>query len=160
VDPLTGLFNRRGFEAIAAQHLKSAEHSTKASFLFYFDMNDFKVINDTWGHAAGDEALVKMGEVLRQSFRGTDVIARLGGDEFVALALSCGDVTNGVLARLRSELSAQNARSALAGQGYVLSTGVGIARFSPDAPRSLDSLLAAADRELYQDKRQAVRETA
>jgi diguanylate cyclase len=160
VDPLTGLFNRRGFEAIAAQHLKSAEHSTKASLLFYFDMNDFKLINDTWGHAAGDQALVTMGEVLRQTFRGTDVIARLGGDEFVALALSCGDVTNAVLARLRSELASHNARNALAGQGYVLSTGVGIARFSPDAPRTLDSLLAAADRELYQDKRLAVRETA
>ena len=160
VDALTGLFNRRGFEAVAAQQLKAAEHSTKASFLFYFDMNDFKVINDTWGHAAGDEALVKMGEVLRQTFRETDVVARMGGDEFVALALNCGEVTNAVLARLQSELAQQNARNALAGNGYVLSTGVGIARFSPDAPRSLDSLLAIADRELYQDKRMGARETA
>jgi diguanylate cyclase (GGDEF)-like protein/PAS domain S-box-containing protein len=160
VDPLTSLFNRRGFEAVATQRLQVAEHSTKASFLFYFDMNDFKAINDTWGHAAGDEALVKMGEVLRQTFRETDVVARLGGDEFVALALSCGEVTNVVLARLRAELAQQNARNALAGNRYVLSTGVGIARFSPEAPRSLHTLLAVADRDLYEDKRQGDRETA
>jgi len=160
VDALTGLFNRRGFEAVAAQRLKAAEHSTKATFLFYFDMNDFKVINDTWGHAAGDEALVKMAEVLRQTFRDTDVIARMGGDEFVALALNCGEVTNSVLARLRNELAQQNARTALAGGGYTLSTGVGIARFLPEAPRSLQALLASADRELYQDKRMGNLETA
>lgn len=160
VDALTGLFNRRGFEAVAAQQLKAAEHSTKASFLFYFDMNDFKAINDTWGHAAGDEALVQMAAVLRMTFRETDVIARMGGDEFVALALNCGEVTNAVLARLRSELTQQNARDSLAGKRYVLSTGVGIARFSPDAPRSLDALLAVADRELYQDKRMGGKQTA
>jgi diguanylate cyclase (GGDEF)-like protein/PAS domain S-box-containing protein len=160
VDSLTGLFNRRGFEAIAAQQLKSAEHSTKSSFLFYFDMNDFKAINDTWGHAAGDDALIKMGEVLRMTFRETDVIARMGGDEFVALALNCGEVTNAVLTRLRTELSQQNARNSLAGLDYELSTGVGIARFTPDSPRSLEALLAIADRELYLDKRQGNRETA
>jgi diguanylate cyclase (GGDEF)-like protein/PAS domain S-box-containing protein len=160
VDALTGLLNRRGFEEIAAHQLKTAEHSTKASFLFYMDMNDFKSINDTWGHAAGDEALGKLADVLRQTFRQTDVIARLGGDEFVALALNCGEVTNAVLARLRTELAQENARNALAGIGYVLSTGVGIARFSPEAPRSLESLLASADRELYLDKRQERRETA
>jgi diguanylate cyclase (GGDEF)-like protein/PAS domain S-box-containing protein len=160
VDPLTGLLNRRGFEAVAAQQLRAAEHSTKASLLFYFDMNDFKVINDSWGHAAGDEALVTMAEVLRQTFRQTDVIGRMGGDEFVALALNCGEVTNAVLARLRNELAQQNARIALAGNGYVLSTGVGIARFLPESPRSLNTLLAVADRELYQDKRLGNRETA
>jgi diguanylate cyclase (GGDEF)-like protein/PAS domain S-box-containing protein len=160
VDSLTGLFNRRGFEAIAAQQLKSAEHTTKASFLFYFDMNDFKVINDTWGHAAGDDALVKMAGVLRQTFRETDVIARMGGDEFVALALNCGEVANTVLARLRSEITQQNARNGLAGLGYTLSSGVGIARFMPESPRSLEALLATADRDLYEDKRLGGRETA
>ncbi len=160
VDSLTGLFNRRGFEAVAAQQLKNAEHTTKASFLFYFDMNDFKVINDTWGHAAGDDALVKMAGVLRQTFRETDVIARMGGDEFVALALNCGEVANTVLARLRSELAQQNARNGLAGLGYTLSSAVGIARFMPDAPRTLEGLLAIADRDLYEDKRLGGRETA
>jgi diguanylate cyclase (GGDEF)-like protein/PAS domain S-box-containing protein len=160
VDSLTGLFNRRGFEAIATQQLRSAEHTTKASILYYFDMNDFKAINDTWGHAAGDDALVKMAEVLRQTFRETDVIARMGGDEFVALALICGEVANTVLTRLRSELAQQNARNGLAGLGYTLSSGIGIARFMPESPRSLDALLAIADRDLYEDKRLGGRETA
>jgi diguanylate cyclase (GGDEF)-like protein/PAS domain S-box-containing protein len=159
VDPLTGLFNRRGFEAVAAQQLKAAEHSNKASFLFYFDMNDFKAINDTWGHAAGDAALVTMGETLRHVFRETDVVGRIGGDEFVALALNCGEVTDSVLERIREELGVANAHNFENGIGYVLSTGVGIARFSPDAPRSLGTLLSIADRDLYQDKRQK-RETA
>lgn len=160
VDSLTGLFNRRGFEAVAANHLKSAEHSTKPSLLFCFDMNDFKAINDTWGHAVGDAALVKMAEVLRATFRETDVIARMGGDEFVALALSCGDVTKTVISRLNAELTQQNARNMLSGQAYVLETGVGIARFSPENPRSLETLLATADRELYEDKRLGDRATA
>ena len=160
VDDLTGLFNRRGFESIADKHLKSAEHAMKSSFLFYFDMNDFKAINDTWGHAAGDEALVDMAEVLRLTFRDSDVIARLGGDEFVALALSCGEVTNGVLTRLQLELAQQNARNTLAGKGYLLATSVGMARFNPETPRSLEALLAVADRELYEDKRMLGRETA
>ncbi len=160
VDALTGLLNRRGFETIAAKHLKSAEHSTKSSYLFYFDMNGFKAINDTWGHAIGDEALVKMAEVLRQTFRERDIIARTGGDEFVALALSCGDVTNSVLTRLQTELAQQNSRNILAGDGYILETAVGMARFNPEAPRSLAALLAMADRELYEDKRITRRETA
>ncbi|MEO7043468.1 MAG: PAS domain S-box protein [Gemmatimonadaceae bacterium] len=160
VDDLTGLFNRRGFESIAEKHFKSAEHSMKSSFLFYFDMNDFKAINDTWGHAAGDEALVDMAEVLRLTFRDSDVIARLGGDEFVALAVSCGEATNGVLTRLQTELEQQNARNTLAGKGYLLATSVGMARFNPEAPRSLEALLAVADRELYEDKRMLGRETA
>ena len=103
---------------------------------------------------------IEMSEVLRVTFRETDVVARMGGDEFVALALNCGEVTNAVLSRLRSELAQQNARNALAGLEYQLSTGVGIARFSPDSPRSLEALLAIADRELYLDKRQETRETA
>ncbi|MEO7216714.1 MAG: diguanylate cyclase [Gemmatimonadaceae bacterium] len=160
VDSLTGLFNRRGFEAVAANHLKTAEHSTKSSLLFCFDMNDFKAINDTWGHAIGDAALVKMADVLRATFRDTDVIGRMGGDEFVALALNCGDVTKTVMARLNAELTQANARNMLAGQAYVLETAVGIARFSPESPRSLETLLAIADRELYEDKRLDDRATA
>ena len=153
VDDLTGLFNRRGFEAIGAQQLKTAERSAKGSFLFYFDMNDFKAINDTWGHAAGDEALMKMADVLRQTFRESDVIARLGGDEFVALALNCGDVAAAVLERLNREIADENVRCADSGKGYQLATAVGMARFNPTNPRSLAALLAAADRELYQNKK-------
>ncbi len=153
VDDLTGLFNRRGFEAIGAQQLKTAEHSVKGSYLFYFDMNDFKAINDSWGHAAGDEALIKMADVLRQTFRESDVIARLGGDEFVALALNCGDVAAAVMTRLHREIAAENIRCADSGKGYQLATAVGMARFNPTNPRSLAALLAAADRELYQNKK-------
>ena len=160
VDSLTGLFNRRGFEEVAANHLKTAEHSTKASLLFCFDMNDFKAINDTWGHAVGDAALIKMADVLRATFRDSDVIGRMGGDEFVALALNCGEVPKTVMARLNTELTQANARNMLAGQAYVLETAVGVARFSPESPRSLETLLAIADRELYEDKRLDGRATA
>ncbi len=160
VDDLTGLLNRRGFEAVGSQALKNAEHSIKASFLLYFDMNDFKAINDTWGHASGDAALTAMAEVLRQTFRATDVIARIGGDEFVALALNCGDVIQPVLQRLHAEITLRNDRDAVRGVKYALSTAVGVARFDPAAPRSLQLLLECADRELYQDKRLASRRSA
>src|SRR5690606_5199108 len=84
-DGLTGLINRREFEARLQDILTSSRKSRKKYFLCYMDLDQFKVINDTCGHAAGDELLRQLGTILQDNVRPEDTLARLGGDEFAAI---------------------------------------------------------------------------
>lgn len=150
-DPLTGLYNRRGFNLLAQQQLNGASRQHGHTLLLYFDLNRFKAINDTWGHAAGDDALVEVAEVLRETFRESDLIARLGGDEFVVLAVNSLDAGGDVLlGRLDQRLHAHNTRP---GRSWELSIGRGVARFDPHHPRNIEQLLAEADAQLMAAKR-------
>ena len=81
-DALTGLFNRRAFEAKIDKVIENARMGKKTHALCYLDLDQFKIVNDTCGHAAGDQLLVKLTSLLNKRVRGTDVLARLGGDEF------------------------------------------------------------------------------
>ncbi len=150
-DPLTGLYNRRGFFMLGQQHLNVARTHPGHAILLYFDLNDFKLVNDTYGHHAGDEALKEVADVLHETFRDSDLCGRLGGDEFVALAVNCLDPTGAVLLnRLEDRLSHRNAKP---GRDFRLSIGRGLARFDPTHPKSLQQLLDEADARLYEDKR-------
>jgi diguanylate cyclase (GGDEF)-like protein/PAS domain S-box-containing protein len=84
-DPLTGLINRREFENRLQQHLKTAMEEDRLHALYYLDLDEFKVVNDTCGHLAGDEMLKQVTALLRSRLRKTDTLARLGGDEFGVL---------------------------------------------------------------------------
>jgi diguanylate cyclase (GGDEF)-like protein/PAS domain S-box-containing protein len=84
-DPLTGLMNRRRIEGEIAQQIRLAERYRRRSCLIMLDLDKFKPINDTVGHAAGDELLKGIGDVLRERVRRSDMVARLGGDEFAIL---------------------------------------------------------------------------
>src|SRR5213595_3982108 len=86
-DELTGLYNRRGFLALAERQLKLARRSGRSLLLFFIDVDGLKEINDVFGHAEGDAALKCTAEALETTFRDSDVIARFGGDEFAALAI-------------------------------------------------------------------------
>ena len=86
IDELTQLKNRRGFFELAEQALKVAHREHYVLGLFFMDLNGLKQINDTLGHLSGDQALRDAADVLRHTFRDSDIVARLGGDEFVALA--------------------------------------------------------------------------
>jgi diguanylate cyclase (GGDEF)-like protein/PAS domain S-box-containing protein len=88
-DPLTGLLNRRGFEAKLTELLDSARRDRRQHALCFLDMDQFKVVNDTCGHIAGDELLRQIPDVLRRQVRDSDVLARLGGDEFALLLENC-----------------------------------------------------------------------
>jgi len=88
-DELTGLYNRRGYVTRAATLLKVAE--PKTIWQIFFDVDELKIINDTFGHWAGDRALMEVATVLRQAFRSTDIVARVGGDEFAVLATAPAD---------------------------------------------------------------------
>ena len=151
VDELTGLYNRRGFLTLAQQQLKQARRGHRELVLLFVDMDDFKEINDSFGHPEGDAALVRASEILKHTFRDSDIIARMGGDEFVVLATDTGKTGSEIIVnRLRQELRERNERD---GYPYRLSFSVGVARFDPAAPPSIEELLAAADAMLYEQKR-------
>ena len=87
-DDLTGLYNRRGFFALAEQGLKTAQRMGTEMLLIYGDLDNLKEINDTFGHKEGDQALMDISQILKETFRESDIIARIGGDEFVMLAMN------------------------------------------------------------------------
>ena len=84
-DELTGLSNRRGFDTLAEQTIAMCRRVGEPATLLYFDLDDFKTINDTLGHAGGDRVLRTFADRLRATFRDSDVVARVGGDEFCVL---------------------------------------------------------------------------
>lgn len=150
MDELTQLSNRRGFEALAQHALNVCKRMDKPASLLFFDLNKFKQINDAFGHAEGDRALVTFAEVLREVLRESDVIGRLGGDEFVAfLTQADGIETVGILARLRSVLAKRNAT---AKRGYEIAYSVGQIQYDPAAHASITELLAQADLAMYENK--------
>lgn len=89
-DPLTGLINRRGFERRLDAALKKDRESRGETTVLFMDLDQFKVVNDTSGHAAGDELLRQLAGVFRQRLRHADTLARLGGDEFAVILENCG----------------------------------------------------------------------
>jgi diguanylate cyclase (GGDEF)-like protein len=150
-DDLTGLNNRRGFFMLAEQEMKLARRLKKDLLLVFVDLDDFKSINDTHGHQVGDQALAETAEILRTTFRESDVLARLGGDEFVALAMFSPEETDDIIeTRLHQTLAEHNARPA---RRYALSISTGVARFEARNVQSLAELMAIADDALYEQKR-------
>ncbi len=85
-DPLTGLANRATFENQYHQWFSNVAPTATAGALYFIDLDDFKEVNDTHGHAIGDELLVLVAKRLKNAVRSTDLIARIGGDEFAVLA--------------------------------------------------------------------------
>jgi diguanylate cyclase (GGDEF)-like protein len=151
VDELTALYNRRGFTNLATQHLKLAQRTKRSSLLLLLDVDKLKHINDTLGHPAGDRALVDVADILRGTFRTSDVIARIGGDEFAVIAIEAHKDSGEMLtARLQEKLKEHNARP---NRSYQLSLSVGVACLDPESQKSFEDLMATADRSLYECKR-------
>lgn len=150
MDELTGLHNRRGFMTLALQQIKIADRLAQGMTLLYADLDDLKVINDTYGHLAGDQALIDAATVLRTSLRASDILARLGGDEFVGLILESGGETElAVKARVQENLNAHNLQGV---RPYRLSFSIGTARYDITHPCSVEEMLEGADREMYRNK--------
>ncbi len=152
VDELTGLYNRRGFMTLGRQQLKTAHRLKTAVVMLFADFDNLKRINDTFGHPEGDRALIDVAEVLRMTFRESDIIARIGGDEFVVLALQvANESANAITTRLQKNLQAHNTTRH---RRYKLSLSVGIAQYDPEHPCSIEELLVRADRAMYDRKRE------
>ena len=150
IDDLTGLYNRRGFADLGEQYLKLARRSGRSVTMVYLDLDRFKTINDSLGHHVGDRALIKVADILRATFRRSDIIARLGGDEFGVLALEAADESSETLVeRLRERVADFNETSP---EPYQLSVSVGMAHHDDDPRVRLDDLVAEADAEMYREK--------
>lgn len=151
MDELTSISNRRGFEMLTKHALAVSRRLKHRLSLLFFDLNGFKKINDSLGHAEGDRALVSFANVLRSVFRGSDVIARMGGDEFsVLLANSSASEPAVALARLQAALDAHNLAD---GRGYDIRYSVGCIEFYPDRHQDVQQLLADADAAMYAHKK-------
>lgn len=149
-DDLTCLYNRRGFFAVATQLLKLAHRKVQPLLLFFCDLDNLKLINDSFGHQEGDLAIIRVADALEKSFREADVIARIGGDEFVVMSLEApGRIETSLLRRLE-----RNVRKASADENrYKLSLSTGVAHFDPKRPISLGELMSRADQAMYEQKR-------
>jgi diguanylate cyclase (GGDEF)-like protein/PAS domain S-box-containing protein len=161
-DDLTGLYNRRGFFLLAEQQRRIAVRRKAELLLLYIDIDDFKVINDMYGHVEGDRVLARLGDLLRSCYRDSDIVgrldeesrnvlARVGGDEFVILALDAGAQGDEILVkRLEDRMRVFNEEH---GRPYVVSLSVGAVRITPGPEVTVDSLIAEADRLMYDSKR-------
>lgn len=151
-DDLTGLHNRRGFFTLAQQQMKVAARANRELFLVFADLDGLKYVNDTLGHGAGDQMLRDVADVLRQTFRESDVISRMGGDEFAILGEQATDCPiDLLLARLQGNLDERNARQHAQCQ-IELSVGAVSVKATPGA--SIDDVLATADMRMYVAKRE------
>lgn len=155
-DDLTGLHNRRGFLLLAEQQVKLARRQRTPFLLLFMDLDQLKYVNDTFGHAEGNRALVEAADVLRRCFRQSDLLARFGGDEFAALAFSSDESDDQAMrARLHGALDAVNCKP---DRAYPLGFSMGILACSPSEEGTIDQLLERADKLMYREKRLKHRE--
>jgi diguanylate cyclase (GGDEF)-like protein/PAS domain S-box-containing protein len=151
VDALTGLNNRRGFYHLASQQLKVARRTDNSALLIFADIDRMKWINDTLGHKAGDGALIEAADVLRDTFRESDILGRIGGDEFAVLAIEVDPAeSEDILERLQNTVELRNAETA---RKYELALSLGIVTCHPDRNAALEDLMAEADERMYEHKR-------
>ena len=147
-DPLTGIYNRRYFDDALARHVTKSK-SGRPLACAYFDLDDFKTINDRSGHAAGDAALVAFVNTVKSQLRAIDVFARLGGDEFAVLFVNC-DLQVAALAISRIRTILDNEGWSHGGQTGRLSFSAGLAACHPDD--DVARLLQRTDRAVYAAK--------
>jgi diguanylate cyclase (GGDEF)-like protein len=151
-DDLTGLNNRRGFLLLVEQQIKIAKRQRTPFHLLFLDLDDLKAVNDTFGHAEGNRAIVEAADLLRGCFRQSDVLARFGGDEFAAFALSAdGTGDAAVRERIAAALARVNSRP---DRPYRLGFSLGVLACGPGEDGSVEALLERADALMYQEKRQ------
>jgi diguanylate cyclase (GGDEF)-like protein len=149
-DELTKISNRRGFLHLAQYSLSLCSRQGTAAALAFLDLDKFKPINDTFGHAEGDRALVVFAELMRASFRTSDLIARLGGDEFVVLLTNASQQqAENVIDAFAKRLQERNAADQ---RGYELAFSCGIVEFDIESHCSIDTLLAKGDALMYNIK--------
>ncbi len=150
-DTLTGLFNRRRFQEEAKRWLDYGQRHGRGAACLFFDLDDFKSVNDAYGHDAGDAALVTGAKLLTDVLRTSDIVARWGGDEFIALLPeTSGEQAARLAERLISTITAVRIR--FKDHEFGLSVSIGIALF-PDQARDAAELINLADTAMYQAKK-------
>jgi diguanylate cyclase (GGDEF)-like protein len=146
-DPLTGLANRRGLEVLGEEVLVIARNSDAGVSVAFIDVDGLKDVNDGHGHDRGDDLLLSVARALRASCRTTDVIARWGGDEFVVLSLGLSSSPESLEGRLLDVLRTE---PGVPESMWQPSLSIGGARRLPGSDEDLESLLARADKDMYE----------
>lgn len=148
-DPLTGLHNARALRERFAIEAARAMREPRPLTIANLDLDNFKEVNDRWGHSTGDRVLRRVAEVLVHNLRAADTVARVGGDEFIAVLWGTEpEEARCVLARLCREVGA-----AMSAAGWPVTTSVGAAGFAT-CVGDIDAMIAPADRALYRAKHQ------
>jgi diguanylate cyclase (GGDEF)-like protein len=152
VDPLTGVLNRREFFTLGEREVERAFQAVQPLTVILFDLDHFKQINDTYGHAIGDQVLIYTTKTVRESLRQGEIIGRYGGDEF-AILLPGSNCTQGqqIAERLRGKMASQLMTTPKGDLSLTLS--LGIAELKRANNVTLETLLAHADQALYAAKR-------
>ena len=154
IDVLTGLANRRNFEARLREEAANAKRRSEPFSLVLLDLDHFKSINDTFGHDDGDRVLVHFADVLRDSLRAEDAAFRYGGEEFILLFRGC-TAESAVIAvdRIRAALAARPIELGDAGESRHVTFSAGVAAATAEEAFEGDKLVARADEALYRAKR-------
>jgi len=149
-DPLTGLYNRHYFNETITREIKSAERHGKKLSIIMVDINDFKKINDTYGHLHGDGVLMECAKILMDVSRETDIVCRFGGDEFIIVTPEVGcDDSHPLIARIDETLKEWNEN--FGSEDYELSFSFGCANFIEGS--ELHAIIMEADHMMYRDKK-------
>lgn len=149
-DALTGLYNRHRFNEELARMIADAQRHASRVALLYFDLDEFKYINDTFGHRAGDAMLIRVAGEVAGQVRRNEILARLGGDEFAILVPEAAEETPKALAD-RITQSIAHVSFQFEGRSMRLTTSLGIAIF-PEHADNAEDLIARADTAMYQAK--------
>jgi len=158
-DELTGLRNRRGLMLLAEQQMRVSERTRQPFDVVFIDLDGMKKINDTFGHQEGDNALKDTADLLRSTFRDSDIICRYGGDEFAAIVIDDSPKAAGPDGDIHhpSErlLAAVDEFNHTSDRPFKLSLSTGVSHYAPANPIQLKDLLITADKGMYLAKRAA-----
>jgi diguanylate cyclase (GGDEF)-like protein len=157
-DSLTGLYNRRAMEEMAQREISRAHCARTPLLYLMMDLDLFKPINDTLGHAVGDVALKQVAATIRTNLRSQDIVGRLGGDEFAVLLPETDRATGEAIARRISSII-RATPFCYNGRSFELGMSIGIGELRPEQGE-LASLMRQADEALYQAKRNKRERTA
>jgi diguanylate cyclase (GGDEF)-like protein len=150
VDELSGLYNRRHFMELAEKKFEDASNSQDCFSVLMLDLDHFKLINDTLGHAAGDAAIREVGSLMMSNFRKQDLCGRLGGEEFGVLLTNTGSKeAKQISEKFRNIL--ENSNISYEGKAIKLSVSIGVASYFGQA-ENFDEILKHADAALYTSK--------
>jgi diguanylate cyclase (GGDEF)-like protein len=150
IDELTGISNRRGFMTLAQHELNRCKRDNSPASLIFFDLNKFKEINDTFGHAEGDKALIEFVTTIKNVLRDSDIFGRIGGDEFVLLLSNTTELqAKDVLTRCQNLLDNYNLKM---DRDYTISFSHGMVNLNPIQHDSIENILLEADSLMYQNK--------